>query len=120
MTEVSRDFPMLGYGLNDRCSILGRGWLYVSSSPRPDRLWMPPNLLQNGYWGTLSRDKVAWAWSWPVTSIYSRGCEYVELYLQSSYVSVTWCLVKYRMYLVKPRGNFTLPSSRAVLGCDAV
>jgi len=31
-----------------------RGWEgceFVSSSPRPDRLWIPHNLLSNGYLG---------------------------------------------------------------------
>jgi hypothetical protein len=29
----------------------GRGWVYFSSSPRPDRLWSPPSILSNGYRG---------------------------------------------------------------------
>jgi hypothetical protein len=35
----------------ERCSILGRGWEFFSSPPRPDRLWGPPSLLYNGCHG---------------------------------------------------------------------
>jgi hypothetical protein len=31
----------------------GRGWEFLSSPPRPDRFWGPPNLLSNGYQGRL-------------------------------------------------------------------
>jgi len=29
-------------------SIAGGGWEFFSSTPRPHRLWDPPNLLSNG------------------------------------------------------------------------
>jgi len=29
----------------------GRGWKFLSSPPRPDRLWGRPSLLSNGYEG---------------------------------------------------------------------
>jgi hypothetical protein len=28
-----------------------RGWEFFPSPPHPDRLWGPPSLLFNGYWG---------------------------------------------------------------------
>jgi hypothetical protein len=31
-----------GYGLDDRSSIPGRGWEFLSSVPCPDRFWGPP------------------------------------------------------------------------------
>jgi hypothetical protein len=34
---------------DDRGSIPGGGWEFLSSPTRPDRLWGPPNLLSNGY-----------------------------------------------------------------------
>jgi hypothetical protein len=46
----------LGYGLDDRgsrfqVSILGGGWEFFSSPPRPERLWDPPGLPSLGYKG---------------------------------------------------------------------
>jgi len=29
----------------------GRSWEFLSSPPRPDRLWSPPSLLSNGFQG---------------------------------------------------------------------
>jgi hypothetical protein len=46
-----------GYGLDDR-EVGVRvpvGSRIVSSLPRPDRVWGPPNLLSNGYRGLLPR-----------------------------------------------------------------
>jgi hypothetical protein len=40
-----------GYGQDDRVSIPGGGWESYSSTPCPDRLWLPPSLLSNGYQG---------------------------------------------------------------------
>jgi hypothetical protein len=36
----------MGYGLDGRGSITGRSNRYFSSFQRPDRLWVPPSLLQ--------------------------------------------------------------------------
>jgi hypothetical protein len=36
------------YELNDRGSRPGRDWEFFSSSPRPERLWGPPNNQSNG------------------------------------------------------------------------
>jgi hypothetical protein len=41
----------LGYGLDDRGSILGGCWEFFSKPPRPERLCGPPSLLSNGYQG---------------------------------------------------------------------
>jgi len=38
----------LGYGLDDQGFESRSGWKFFSSSPRPERLWGPPNLLFNG------------------------------------------------------------------------
>jgi hypothetical protein len=35
------------YGLDDRCSIPGRGWDFFSLPPRPDRPWCPFRILSN-------------------------------------------------------------------------
>jgi len=56
------------YELDDRGSIPGRSWKFLSSPPCPDRLWGPSNLLSNGCRG-FPRIKVAGASSWPLTSI---------------------------------------------------
>jgi hypothetical protein len=44
-----------GYGIDNGCSIPGRGKWFFSSPQRPDRLWDPPSLLSNGYRGFFSR-----------------------------------------------------------------
>jgi len=46
------------YGLDDHGSILGSGSI-LSSPPRPDQLWGPPNPLSNWYHGLLTGDKAA-------------------------------------------------------------
>jgi len=33
----------------------GKWYFVFSSPPRPDRLWVTPSLISNGYWGALSR-----------------------------------------------------------------
>jgi hypothetical protein len=48
-----------GYGLDDR-GVGVRvpvGSRFFSSPCRPDRLWDPPNLLSNGYWGSFPGGK---------------------------------------------------------------
>jgi hypothetical protein len=43
-----------GYGLDGRGSIPGRVKRRFSTPQYPDRLWSPPSILSNGYWGVLS------------------------------------------------------------------
>jgi hypothetical protein len=62
----------------------GRGWEFVSSPPRPDRLWGSPSLLSNGYqgllsWGWSGRDEVKNAWNYISTP---------------QYAFMAWCSVK--------------------------
>jgi hypothetical protein len=45
-----------------------KGWEFFSSPPCPNRLWVPPSLLSNGYQGLLPGGKVARAWNWISTS----------------------------------------------------
>jgi hypothetical protein len=60
----------LGYGLDDWG--LGFdfqwGWKFFSSPPSPEWSWVPPILLSSGYQGSFPGGKLAWAWSWPLTS----------------------------------------------------
>jgi len=65
------------------CRYPGGGWEFFSSPPHPHRLSGPPSLLSNGYQCSFPSGKAVGAWSWPLTSIYSRGQECVELYLHS-------------------------------------
>jgi hypothetical protein len=41
----------LGYGLDERSSIPGRGWEFFSSPLCPDWIWAPPSLPSSGYQG---------------------------------------------------------------------
>jgi len=60
------------FRLEDRGLVPGRdGDLFSSQSP--GRLWGPPSLLPNGYWGSFPGSKVAGVWSWPLTSIKCQG-----------------------------------------------
>jgi hypothetical protein len=45
----------VGYGLDCRGLIPGRDKRFFSSPQHRDRLWIPPSLLRNGYWGLLPR-----------------------------------------------------------------
>jgi hypothetical protein len=62
--------------------------------------------------GTSTGSKVAGAWSWPLTSIYCRGFEYVELCLQSrntsSWRGAQWSTgTTLRLYAYKSRCYIT-------------
>jgi hypothetical protein len=43
-------------------------WEFLSSPPRPDRLWDPPILLSRGCRGCFPGGKAAGSWSWLLTS----------------------------------------------------
>jgi hypothetical protein len=94
-------------------SILGRGREFFSSSPRPDRLWIPPSFLSSGYRDSFSGCKVA-GWgggegeadhSPPSSSEVKNAWSYASTPL---YVFMAW-------YLVKPRETLSLIHSRCNL-----
>jgi hypothetical protein len=79
ITDYATDWTVRG-------SNRGRGRRFVSSPNRPDRLWGPTRLHFNRYPEFFLGAKAAGAWCWPLSSIYSRGSECVELYLHSPYM----------------------------------
>jgi hypothetical protein len=52
MSRGSSGSIVSDYELDDRGSIPDRGREFFFWPLRPDRLWGPPSLLSNGYWGT--------------------------------------------------------------------
>jgi hypothetical protein len=76
--------------------------LLCSSPPRPYQLWDASSLLSGGYQGLFPWGKAAGAWSWPLTSIYCRSQECVELYLHSP-DTPSWNCAR-----LKHRDNFIL------------
>jgi len=69
---------------------------FFSLPPRPDRLWGPPNLLSNGYWGLLSqtengRDVKLILHLHLMPTLKTRGA----IPPLRQYVFMAWCLVKY-------------------------
>jgi hypothetical protein len=51
----------MGYGLDRRSSIPGRGKIFFSIPQRPEWLWGPPGLLSNGHRGSFYGNKAAGA-----------------------------------------------------------
>jgi len=80
-----------------------QGLGFFSSSPRPDRLSGPHNLLSDGYWGFFPGDKTAGSRSLPLTSVSRLGMRGAVTTLPK-YVFMAW-------YLVKRRDNFTFYTS---------
>jgi hypothetical protein len=77
----SRDTPVgiaTGYGLDAQGVVVrvSVGERFFSSPRRPDRFWGPPLPPPRGGGGNA-----AGVWSWPLTSNYFRGQEYVDLYI---------------------------------------
>jgi len=64
---------LTNYGLDNQCSIPGRGseGIYLSSLPPP--ALGPPTLLSKGYRGSYPGCKATEGWAWPLTSIQCRG-----------------------------------------------
>jgi hypothetical protein len=74
-----------GYGLDDQVVRVGVPVVprIFTSSCRPTRLWGPPILLSKGYRGSFPGGKAAGVRSWPLSSNWARGQEYVGLYIHS-------------------------------------
>jgi hypothetical protein len=75
-----------------------------SSPPRPERLWGPPSLLSNGYWGGgfslgVKRPGREADHSPPSSAEVKNAWNYTSTL--TDYVFMAWCLVKHR-------DNFTL------------
>jgi hypothetical protein len=51
--SLYQSIQWLDCGLDDRGSIPGRCWKFLSPASRPDLLWGPPSLQSNGYQGLL-------------------------------------------------------------------
>jgi hypothetical protein len=56
---------------------------------RPRRIWGPPSRLFSRYLGFF-RDKTARSWSWPLSAIYCRSDNSVDLHLHCPH-STSWC-----------------------------
>jgi hypothetical protein len=88
-----------------------RGWKFLSSPPRPDRLpWGPPSLLSNGYysffpWGWSGRD-VKQTTHFHLVPRSKNAWSYTSTHPN---VFMVWCSVK-----KKHRDNFTLYSHKNV------
>jgi hypothetical protein len=70
-TDVSRDSAVgiaTSYWLDDVEVPVPLESRIFTSPRRSDRLWGPPNLLFNGYRGSVLGGKAAGAWNWPLTS----------------------------------------------------
>jgi hypothetical protein len=85
--------------VDHRASILGRDRDFISSPPRPDRLWGPPSLISYGYEGafssgTMQPEREADHLP-PSSAEVKNGRSYT---FTPSYI-MAWCLVK-------PRDNF--------------
>jgi len=95
--RVAQAVQWLGYWMYDRDSIPETGSEEIFSSPlRPDRLWSPPSLLSNGYWG-VKRPECVGDHSPPSSvEIKNACCTSIP-----TYDLMAWCLVKHR-------DNFTL------------
>jgi hypothetical protein len=102
----------------------GRGGEFFSSPPRPDRLWGPPSLLSNGYYGLFTEGGGV---KWPVreadhsppssASVCVCVCvcqECVELYLYSL-KTPSWHGAQ-----LQHRGNVLLSLSPQILTCSNI
>jgi hypothetical protein len=73
-------------------------WEFFSSPPHPDRPWVPPFLLSNGYQGSYANAKTTGSWSWPLPS--SAEVKNMWNYTSTpSYIFLAWYLPKQDMAL---------------------
>jgi hypothetical protein len=72
-----------GFELADWVSIPGKGMIFIQTGSGTH----PPS---------ASWNKVARAWSWPLTFTYSRGQEWWRYTSTPPYVFLAWCIIKHR------------------------
>jgi hypothetical protein len=97
MSQDSSVSLVLGYGLDDRGSNPGRGSEFFSSLPRPDRLWNPPSLLSNGYWGFFPRGQSGWGLKLNTNlHLVPRSKNAWSYTSTPHYVFMLWWLIKHR------------------------
>jgi hypothetical protein len=71
-TGIAQSIYRIGYELDFRAI----GFQFPAGTKifcvpyHPNRLWGPPSLIPNVYWGLLPREKATGAWSWPIHSSY--------------------------------------------------
>jgi hypothetical protein len=79
---------------------------FFSSLTHSDWFSGPPSPSPVDTGASIPRCKVAWAWSWPLTTIQCQGYEHVELYLHSSiYLHNVVLMYRRHLYLYHV-GNF--------------
>jgi hypothetical protein len=97
LSRDSSDSTANGYGLDDLGSISGGDCEFFSSTPCADRLWGPPCLLSNGYWGLFPRGYSGRGMKLTTHLHLVPGSKNAWSYTSiPQYIFMAWCLVKQR------------------------